>query len=146
MTEGWKEKVRARQISHVSETNARAARQSKQSGTRKGLAFFLHISGISTFNSSGASLWIPSNILYNLESVILTWKLKVSPFLRRATEAVPVLLEIAAAGHEQLITALLGVTLRVKLDGEVDSTRNVNFILRNKHRTVGNLGTENFLC
>lgn len=102
-------------------------------GTRKGLAFFLHISGTSMFNSSGVSLRSASNILHNLTQCIFTWKLEVSPFLRGATEAVPVLLEVAAAGHEQLITALLCVTLRVKLDGEVDSTRNVNFILRNKH-------------
>lgn len=85
------------------------------------------------FKSSGASLRSPSNILCALEAALLTWELEVSPFLGGATEAVPVLLEVAAAGHEQLITALLCVTLRVKLDGEVDSTRNVNFILRNKH-------------
>lgn len=45
LTEGWKEKVTAQQqISHFSEINARAAHQSKQSGTRKELALFLHIS------------------------------------------------------------------------------------------------------
>lgn len=63
LTEGWKEKVTAQQqISHFSETNARAARQSKHSGTMKGLAFFLLMSGTSTFNSSGVSLRSPSNI------------------------------------------------------------------------------------
>lgn len=67
------------------------------------------------------------------ETCVFTWKLKIIPFLRRPTEAVPILLEITAAGHEQLITAFFCVTLRVKFDREVDSTRNVNFILRKKH-------------
>lgn len=45
----------------------------------------------------------------------LTRDLKIRPLLRRATEIVDILEEIAAAGHDELITAFLGVAARVKL-------------------------------
>lgn len=100
--------------------------------------FFPHTSVTSTFNCHIAAvfLWSARSLQFTsctFRQCIFTWKLKVVPFLRRATEAVPVLLEIAAAGHEQLITAFFCITLRVKFDWEVDSTGNLNFILRNKH-------------
>lgn len=64
-----------------------------------------------------------------------TWELKVFPLLLGPTEAVPVLLEVAAAGHGQLVTAFLRVALRVELDGEVDGPRDVNSVLGGETRT-----------
>ena len=43
-----------------------------------------------------------------------------------------VLQEVGAAGHDELITALLAVTARVELDRQVDGSRDVHLIL-SKH-------------
>ncbi len=63
-------------------------------------------------------------------SQILTWNLKVGPFLVRTTESVQVLQEVTAAGHKELITSFLCVTARVELHRQEDGSRDVHLILR----------------
>ncbi len=66
--------------------------------------------------------------------MFLTRNLEIRPFLRRATEVVDVLEEIAAAGHDELITAFLCVAAGVKFYRQVDGPRNVHFVLEREKR------------
>ena len=47
--------------------------------------------------------------------MFLTGDLEIRPFLRRAAEVVDILEEIAAAGHDELVTAFFCVAAGVKL-------------------------------
>lgn len=62
-------------------------------------------------------------------AIILTGNLEIGPFLRRPTEIVDVLQEVAAARHDELITAFLRVATGVEFDRQVDGPGNVHLVL-----------------
>lgn len=71
---------------------------------------------------------------------VFTWELKVSPLVWRSTEAVPIVVEVLAAGDEQFVTPLFSITLGIKFDEEVDRSRDVNLILGKRAQAKVNEG------
>lgn len=64
---------------------------------------------------------------------VLTRDFKIRPFLRRTTEVVDILEEIAAAGHDEFITAFLCVAAGIKFYRQVNGSGDVHLVLERKH-------------